>query len=187
MKFNGLKFMRNGIAIITACSFMIACMDESGNNSTTGNGSKPSESATSPASTDTKPDVKKSGKASVSSMTRSNNEKMKKDEMGYYNYTEVLPEYNGGQHALESYINENIEYPQDAIDNSVEGTVHVQFVVDEKGHVSDVKTAGNKIGYGLEEEAVRVVSNMPKWSPGQVKGKYVKTRRTLPIIYRLES
>jgi len=98
-----------------------------------------------------------------------------------------LPSFDGGQVALETYISNNIEYPQEAIDNNVEGTVNVQFLVDEKGDVSNVKTIGNKLGSGLEEEAIRVVSAMPKWSPGQVKGKNVKTWRTLPITYRLET
>jgi TonB family protein len=106
--------------------------------------------------------------------------------MGYYNRTEVLPAYSGGQTALENYINNNIQYPQDAIDNNVEGVVKVQFGVDENGNVINVSTVGNKIGYGLEEEAIRVVSKMPKWTPGQIKGKNVKTWRTLPINYRLE-
>jgi TonB family protein len=64
--------------------------------------------------------------------------------------------------------------------------VNVHFLVDEKGNISNVTTVGNKVGYGLDEEAVRVVSKMPKWNPGQVKGKNVKTWRTLPIMYRLE-
>ena len=58
--------------------------------------------------------------------------------------------------------------------------------VDENGNILNVSTVGNKIGHGLEEEAVRVVSKMAKWTPGQVKGKNVKTCRTLPINYKLE-
>ena len=112
---------------------------------------------------------------------------MEVDKQGYYNRTEVLPAYKGGQSALENYIMNNIEYPQEAIDNNIEGTVSIHFAVDEQGNISNVKAMGNKLGYGLEEEAVRVVSKMPKWSPGQVKGKNVKTWRTLPITYRLES
>ena len=106
--------------------------------------------------------------------------------MGYYNRTEVLPAYKGGENAIENYITTNIEYPQDAIDNNVEGVVNVQFGIDENGNILNVSTVGNKIGHGLEEEAVRVVSKMAKWTPGQVKGKNVKTWRTLPINYKLE-
>lgn len=113
--------------------------------------------------------------------------KMSSDKTGYYNYAEVAPTFRGGQGAIEDYINNNIEYPQQAIDNNVEGTVRVQFGVDENGNVSQVTTIGNRLGYGLEEEAVRVVSNMAKWSPGQVKGKSVRTKMVIPITYRIES
>jgi len=113
--------------------------------------------------------------------------RMSSDKAGYYNYAEVAPSYNGGQGAIEDYINNNIEYPQQAIDNNVEGTVRVQFGVDENGNVSQVTTVGNRLGYGLEEEAIRVVSNMAKWAPGQVRGKSVRTKMVIPITYRIES
>ena len=184
MKFNSLKFITGSITAFSMFAFVIACNDESGNNSTTAN---ETDTASSPpvSTTDTGTVKKKTGKASVK-MTADADAKIEKDKDGYYIRTEVLPSYNGGQAALETYINNNIEYPQEAIDNNVEGTVNIQFLVDEKGNVSNVTAIGNKIGSGLEEEAIRVVSAMPKWSPGQVKGKDVKTWRTLPITYRLE-
>ena len=113
-------------------------------------------------------------------------EKIAMDKQGIYNRTEVEPAFAGGDPALENYIVSTIEYPQNAIDNNIEGKVNVRFAVDEKGNISNVSTFGEKIGYGLEEEAIKVVSDMPKWTPGQVKGKNVKTWRTLPITYRLE-
>jgi len=103
-----------------------------------------------------------------------------------YSRTDVAPAFAGGESALENYIGTTIEYPQEAIDNNVEGKVNVRFAVDEKGNISNVSTLGNKLGHGLEEEAIKVVSGMPKWRPGQVKGKNVKTWRILPINYRLE-
>jgi TonB family protein len=131
---------------------------------------------------------KRMGKVSATMPTEADaNAKMEMDKMGYYNRTEVLPAYNGGQAALENYINNNIEYPQDAIDNNIEGTVSVQFAVDEQGSISNVSTIGTKAGYGLEEQAIKVISNMPKWTAGQIKGKNVKTWRILPITYKLES
>lgn len=176
------------------CALIASCDGESGTSSTktTENENKPAESegTADPAvpKTDAATVKKKTGKASTNMTVNADaTAKMEKDKMGYYNYTEVLPVYNGGQSSLESYINNSIEYPQDAIDNNAEGMVSVQFAVDEQGNVSNVSTIGNKIGFGLEEEAIRVVSKMPKWSPGQVKGKYVKTWRILPITYKLES
>ena len=130
--------------------------------------------------------IKKTGKISVAAAPVNKTDKMTADKTGYYNYTEVAPLYEGGQGAIESYITNNLQYPQEAIDNGIEGTVQVQFGVDENGNIANVTTVGNKIGYGLEEEAIKVVSNMPKWNPGKVKGKSVKTRMILPITYRLE-
>jgi TonB family protein len=130
--------------------------------------------------------IKKTGKISVAAAPVNKTDKMAADKTGYYNYTEVAPLYEGGQGAIESYITNNLQYPQEAIDNGIEGTVQVQFGVDENGNIANVTTVGNKIGYGLEEEAIKVVSNMPKWNPGKVKGKSVKTRMILPITYRLE-
>ena len=130
--------------------------------------------------------IKKKGKISVAAAPVNKTDKMAADKTGYYNYTDVAPLYEGGQGAIESYITNNLQYPQEAIDNGIEGTVQVQFGVDENGNIANVTTVGNKIGYGLEEEAIKVVSNMPKWNPGKVKGKSVKTRMILPITYRLE-
>ncbi|MEI9807272.1 MAG: energy transducer TonB [Bacteroidota bacterium] len=190
MKFKSLKFITAGVITMAACVFLSACNNEAENNSTSvpANGADTTAAAANTGTNSGTAVKKKTGKASASMTAETDaTAKIEKDKMGYYNRTEVLPAYKGGQNALENYINNNIEYPQDAIDNSIEGTVSVQFVVDEEGKISNVKTIGNKVGYGLEEEAVKVVSNMPKWTAGQVKGKNVKTWRILPITYKLES
>jgi TonB family protein len=190
MKFNSLKLITGSVIAFAICSLITSCNDESATKSAE-NESKPAESAATTDPSAQQPDAatakKKTGKASISMTVNVDaTAKMEKDKMGYYNYTEVLPEYKGGQSSLESYITSNIEYPQEAIDNNAEGTISVQFAVDEQGNVSNVKTIGNQVGYGLEAEAVRVVAKMPKWAPGQIKGKNVKTWRTLPITYKLE-
>ena len=105
-----------------------------------------------------------------------------------YTATEVAPQFPGGQNALDNYINKNVNYPQRAIDDDVTGTIHVSFVIDEKGDVTKAKVldAAN-VGDGLDQEALRVVKNMPTWMPGTVKGKKVKTRMELPISFQVES
>ena len=129
---------------------------------------------------------RRTGKIAVVPMVINKTEKMVTDKTGYYNYAEVTPAYNGGQGAIEAYIINNLQYPEEAIDNNIEGTVNIQFGIDENGNVSNVKAVGDKIGYGLEEEAIKVISGMPKWTPGSVKGKNVKTWMMLPITYRFE-
>ena len=129
---------------------------------------------------------RRTGRVAVAPVAINKTQKMATDKTGFYNYAEVTPAYNGGQGAIETYITNNIQYPEEAIDNNIEGTVNIQFGIDENGNVSNVKAVGEKLGYGLEEEAVKVISNMPKWTPGSVKGKNVKTWMTLPITYRFE-
>jgi TonB family protein len=171
--------------IITACnsndkSEKISGSDTSVSNSTMNDSNTHN---TSPAANTS---VKKKGKVTATMMTTDANAKIEVDKMGYYSRTEVAPVYPGGQSSLEDYINNNIEYPQEAIDNNTEGTVQVQFSIDENGKVSNAKALGTSLGYGLDEAAVKVVSQMPKWTPGMVKGKKVKAWYTLPITYKLE-
>ena len=135
--------------------------------------------------------AKKKGKASVGTMAetkRTAETKMtfKPDASGIYDATEVRPVYPGGHAALSDYIANHIDYPQMAIDDNKQGTVNVQFVVDENGTVQKAKVVGSKLGDGLDEEAERVISSMPKWNAGTVKGKPVKTRVTVPITYQIE-
>jgi len=113
-------------------------------------------------------------------------ERMEADKNGVYNYAEILPSYPGGQKELDKFVQDNIQYPQDAIDNGVEGTVTVKFAVDESGKVYSPQLANEKLGYGLDEEALSVINKMPKWSPGRIKGKNVKTYYDLPITFALQ-
>jgi TonB family protein len=107
------------------------------------------------------------------------------DKEGYYTNTEVLPSYPGGQKELERFFEKNLQYPADAEDNGIEGTVKLNFAVDENGKIySPVVTTPN-IGYGVEQEAIRVFNKMPSWTPGRIKGKNIKTRFTLPVTFKL--
>ena len=113
-------------------------------------------------------------------------EKMQTDASGYYNYTQTSPAFPGGQSSLEDYINRQVEYPEDALENDVQGTVMVRFTIDENGKVGNVQTAGNQFGHGLEDAAMKVISQMPKWTPGTVNGKKVKGWYTIPVTFKIE-
>ena len=110
---------------------------------------------------------------------------MNMDKEGYYNSTEILPAFPGGQKALANFFEKNIQYPQDATDNGVEGNVKINFAVDENGKVYAPKIISDNIGYGIEKEALSAFSKMPAWTPGKIKGRNVKTRFTLPITFQL--
>ena len=101
-----------------------------------------------------------------------------------YENTEEKPEFPGGVAALFKFISENLEYPEIAAENGVQGKVVVQFVVERDGSVSDIKVARG-VDPSLDKEAVRVASIMPKWKPGKLSGKPVRGRYTVPITFKL--
>lgn len=102
-----------------------------------------------------------------------------------YDVVEQMPEFPGGMQGLISYLSENIKYPKDAEKQKVEGKVMVTFVVEADGSVTTVQEV-KKVFPSLDNEAVRVVSAMPKWTPGMHDGKPVRVKYTLPISFRLK-
>ena len=128
----------------------------------------------------------KKGKVSTVMMTSNKNSPMNQDKQGYYSNVEVLPAFPGGQNALDNFVFKNLEYPEEAVENNIEGIVTVNFAVDEAGKVSNAKIVGKPIGYGLEEQVLQAVTKMPTWTPGIIKGKNVKTYYTLPVNFKLE-
>lgn len=109
-----------------------------------------------------------------------------RDADGVYSRTDVMPMFPGGEAALQKFVEDNIEYPEAAIEQGTEGEVQVVFTVDEKGKVTNVKATGdNNVEYALKEEAIEAMNKMPAWTPGKVNGKNVKTRMSLPISFRI--
>ncbi|MEZ4755710.1 MAG: energy transducer TonB [Flavobacteriales bacterium] len=97
---------------------------------------------------------------------------------------EQMPEFPGGKEALFAYIGKNLKYPEQAQEEGIEGVVYVTFVVETDGKITGVQVLRG-IGGGCNEEAVRVVSGMPNWTPGMQRGKPVRVKYNLPIRYRL--
>ncbi|WP_400192423.1 energy transducer TonB [Hymenobacter sp. B81] len=95
---------------------------------------------------------------------------------------EVMPEFTGGQQALMQYLRKNLRYPPRALAEQVEGKVFVSFTVSAAGSITDVEILKG-LGYGTDEEAQRVISNMPRWEPGRQNGNPVAVRYTLPITF----
>ena len=100
-----------------------------------------------------------------------------------YRVSDAMPEYPGGPNEMMRYIQENIKYPQSAKDNKIEGRVFVSFVVEKDGSITNAAVMRG-IDKECDAEALRVVSSMPKWNPGQHKGEVVRTQFTIPIIYK---
>ncbi|WP_460880056.1 TonB family protein [Pontibacter rugosus] len=102
-----------------------------------------------------------------------------------YVYVEVMPEFEGGHKALMSYLGRKLKYPRQAQSAGVDGTVVVTFVVGTNGQISDVNVLKG-LGFGTEEEAIRVIESMPNWKPGRQNGRTVPVRYTLPIRFSLK-
>lgn len=94
-------------------------------------------------------------------------------------------EFPGGQSEWTRYLQKNLRYPDEAIDNGTQGVVRVQFIVDKEGNISEV-TALNNPGDGLGEEAVRIIKRGPKWKPAEQNGRKVVYRHIQAITFRLE-
>ena len=111
-------------------------------------------------------------------------EEEEEEEEQIFMIVENMPEFPGGDLALRKYIAENVKYPEIAKENGLSGKVFVQFVINQRGEVENVKIARG-VDPALDKEAIRVVQNLPKWKPGSQRGKPVKVSYTVPINFQL--
>ena len=98
---------------------------------------------------------------------------------------EQMPEYPGGIQALFEYLSQNVKYPADAEKQKVEGRVIATFVVETDGSISSIEVVKPAFP-SLDAEAIRVLSGMPKWTPGKQSGKEVRVKYTVPINFNLK-
>lgn len=95
------------------------------------------------------------------------------------------PEFEGGHNALLAFVKSRLVYPESAVTVGKQGTLYAKFVVDETGNISKIFLQNN-LGFGLDDEAMRVLKMIPKFkSPGKVKGQPVKTYYQIPIKFKL--
>ena len=102
-----------------------------------------------------------------------------------FDVVEQMPEYPGGPSALIEYLSQNVKYPEDAKQQKIEGRVLATFVVETDGSVSNVEVVKPAFP-SLDAEAVRLLSAMPKWTPGMQSGKVVRVKYTVPINFNLK-
>lgn len=100
-------------------------------------------------------------------------------------HVEVMPEFMGGQSALMKYLRQQLHYPSQALRNQIEGKVFISFTVNVDGTIQDVSVLKG-LGYGTDEEAARVIRQMPAWKPGYQNHHAVPVRYTLPITFKYE-
>ncbi len=107
------------------------------------------------------------------------------EEMEIFTVVESMPAFPGGDAARMRFLQENIRYPQLARESGIQGTVFVTFVVERDGSVTDVRVLRG-IGGGCDEEAVRVIKQMPSWVPGRQRGQAVRVQFNMPIRFTLQ-
>lgn len=116
------------------------------------------------------------------------NAQMSENELSTDNSDERVtsgPEYLGGEQALTNYFQDALQYPEMATIKGVEGTVILQFYILPNGSINDDITILRSVGAGLDEEAVRLVNEMPLWLPAMQNGVAVKVRYDMPIQFEL--
>ena len=101
-----------------------------------------------------------------------------------YDFPTQMPKFPGGGPALDHFIKANMKYPEAARKAQKQGKVYVQFVVEKDGSITDISVKKG-VTASLNEEAMRIVGLMSTWEPGKNRGKIVRTRYTLPILFSL--
>lgn len=96
---------------------------------------------------------------------------------------DIMPSYPGGEAALYQFLSKQIRYPRQAVKNKTEGTVYVRFVIQPDGAITDPEVMRG-IGFGCDEEALRVISSMPAWNPGEITGQKVPVFSSLAVNFK---
>jgi TonB family protein len=106
------------------------------------------------------------------------------DDDTVYQNVESLPTYPGGLKEFAEFLEKNLKFPKRAREAKIQGRVYCQFVVEKDGSLSNINVVRG-IGYGCDEEAIRVLAISPKWEPGRQTGKTVRVSYTIPIFFQL--
>ncbi|MCL2028443.1 MAG: energy transducer TonB [Bacteroidales bacterium] len=104
----------------------------------------------------------------------------------FWRVVEDHPQFPGGETARLKYLKGNLKYPQSAIDSGIQGTVFVSLTIYRDGSIAEVRLLRG-IGGGCDEEAIRLVAEMPNWVPGKQKGKTVNVIHDMPIRFQLDT
>ena len=102
-----------------------------------------------------------------------------------FTVVEEMPEFPGGQGELLKYLGKSIKYPVLAQENGIQGRVICAFVVNRDGSIVDAEVLRG-VDPSLDKEALRVINSMPKWKPGKQRGKPVRVKYTVPVVFRLQ-
>lgn len=107
------------------------------------------------------------------------------EENKVFDVVEQMPSFPGGNGALLEYLATHVKYPVVAQENGVQGRVIVSFVVEKDGSITDVRVV-RSVDPSLDREAARVVSSMPRWTPGKQNGSAVRVKYNVPVMFKLQ-
>ena len=99
-----------------------------------------------------------------------------------YNMVDQSAKFQDGYNSIIKFVQENIKFPAEAKENNVHGRLMLSVIVEKDGSLSNI-TVKKGLGYGLDEEIVRIIKMMPKWQPAQHKGKTVRQSQTIVIPF----
>jgi TonB family protein len=104
-----------------------------------------------------------------------------------FTYVEQMPEFPGGSSGLKAYLDKNLVYPKEALKNKIQGKAMVQIIVMEDGRIDTSKIKIQKsLGYGTDQEVIRLIKNMPVWRSGKQNGRAVQTLITIPVLFEIK-
>ena len=98
---------------------------------------------------------------------------------------EKMPQFPGGEKAINEFISKTLQYPVIAQENGIQGKVVCSFIINQDGSVTDAEVISG-VDPSLDREALRIVSAMPKWTPGTQRGKAVCVKYTMPVTFTLQ-
>ncbi|MXV52332.1 TonB family protein [Pedobacter sp. HMF7647] len=107
------------------------------------------------------------------------------DPNAVFESVEKLPQFQGGEKEFYKYLSRNLRYPDNAVENNIGGRVFVSFIVERDGRLSNIKVMKG-LGFGCDEEAMRVIKKSPAWIPGEQNGKAVRVQYTIPISFQMQ-
>ena len=110
----------------------------------------------------------------------------KEEEAPIYSVVEQQAQFPGGEAALLAYVAKNIKYPAIAVEQEIQGTVNLRFVVEANGSIGDVQIVKSLESH-CDKEAIRVVKSLPRFIPGKQQGRPVRVWFTLPVRYSIQN
>jgi len=142
------------------------------------------KSSTAVNSSDSNKEIKEAtnSKQDTSSEIKITTESVPQDDEKAFTTVEQIPEFPGGEAALTKFFSTNIHYPASAAEKRIEGRVILRFIVSKTGEVSDVEIL-HGLSPDCDQEAIRVISMMPKWTPGRQNGRNVPVYFTIPLTF----